>query len=275
MQKEQGELHYEQQTKIDRTVLEVSGVKIGGGHFFFAAGPCAVESEHQVMRVAETVKKAGANFLRGGVFKPRTSPYAFQGMGKDGLVLLQEAKARYELPIVTEFMSTDHLQYADMVDMIQVGARNMQNFEFLKALGELRTPILLKRGFANTVDEMLMAAEYIIAGGNRNIVLCERGIRTFEVATRSTLDLSAVPMLQSKTNLPVIVDPSHAPGISWMVPPLAKAGVAVGADGLIIEVHNEPSKALSDANQQLTCEEFEALAPIIRQYVELEGKQLK
>lgn len=254
------------------TVLEVSGVKIGGGNFFFAAGPCAVESREQLMTVAKAVKEAGANFLRGGVFKPRTSPYAFQGMGVEGLHLLQEARAEFGLPIVTEFMSVEHIQYADMVDMIQVGARNMQNFEFLKELGKIQTPILLKRGFSNTIEEFLMSAEYIMAGGNKNVILCERGIRTFETATRSTLDVSAVPVLQKRSHLPVIIDPSHAPGVSWMVPALSKSAVAVGADGLIIEVHNNPKVAVSDAAQQLTCEEFAELAPIIKQYVELEGK---
>lgn len=257
------------------TVIDVSGVKIGGGNFFFAAGPCSVESREQLMTVARSVKEAGANFLRGGVFKPRTSPYAFQGMGVEGLLLLQEARAEYSLPIVTEFMSVDHIQYADMVDMIQVGARNMQNFEFLKELGKIQTPILLKRGFSNTIEEFLMSAEYIMAGGNKNVILCERGIRTFETATRSTLDVSAVPVLQKLSHLPVIIDPSHAPGVSWMVPSLSKSAVAVGADGLIVEVHNNPKVAVSDAAQQLTCEEFAELAPVIKQYVNLEGKVIK
>lgn len=254
------------------TILDVSGVKVGGGHFFFAAGPCAVESSEQVMEVAKSVKAAGANFLRGGVFKPRTSPYSFQGMGVEGLKILQEARSAYELPIVTEFMSADHIQYADMVDVIQVGARNMQNFEFLKELGKIKTPVLLKRGFANTIEELLMSAEYIMAGGNQNVILCERGIRTFETATRTTLDVSAVPVIHQMSHLPVIVDPSHAPGISWMVPALSKSAVAVGADGLIIEVHNNPKVAVSDAAQQLTCDEFAELAPIIKMYVGLEGK---
>lgn len=256
------------------TILDIEGVKVGGGHFFFAAGPCSVESREQLLTVAKKVKAAGANFLRGGVFKPRTSPYSFQGMGVEGLKLLQEAKAMYDLPIVSEFMSVDHIQYADMVDIIQVGARNMQNFEFLKELGKTQTPILLKRGFSNTLEELLMSAEYIMAGGNQNVILCERGIRTFETATRSTLDLSAVPVLQKMSHLPVIVDPSHAPGVSWMVPALSKSAVAVGSDGLIIEVHNNPQIAVSDAAQQLTCEEFEKLAPIIKQYVELENKEI-
>lgn len=258
--------------KKEDSVIEVAGVKIGGGHFFMAAGPCAVESREQLMTIAQAVKESGANFLRGGVFKPRTSPYAFQGMGYEGLLLLQEARAKFGLPIVTEFMSVDHIQYADMVDIIQVGARNMQNFEFLKELGKINTPILLKRGFSNTIEEFLMAAEYIMAGGNKNVILCERGIRTFETATRSTLDISAVPVLQKLSHLPVVIDPSHAPGVSWMVPSLSKASVAVGADGLIIEVHNNPKVAVSDAAQQLTCEEFADLAPQIRRYVELEGK---
>lgn len=258
----------------ENSIIEAGGVKIGGEHFFMAAGPCSVESEEQLMSVARSVKKAGANFLRGGVFKPRTSPYAFQGMGLEGIKLLQNARSEFNLPIVTEFMSPDHIQYAHMVDMIQVGARNMQNFEFLKELGKINTPVLLKRGFANTIEEFLMSAEYIMAGGNKNVILCERGIRTFETATRSTLDISAVPVLQKASHLPVVIDPSHAPGVSWMVPSLSKAAVAVGANGLIIEVHNNPAVAVSDAAQQLTCEEFDMVMPVIQKYLQMEGKKI-
>lgn len=257
-----------------QNVLDVAGIKIGGDSFFLAAGPCSVESQEQVMRIANSVKESGANFLRGGVFKPRTSPYSFQGLGKAGLDILKEASIRYGLPVVTEFMASDHLQYADMVDIIQVGARNMQNFEFLKELGKIDKPILLKRGFANTIEEFLLAAEYIASGGNEKIILCERGIRTFETKTKTTLDISAVPILQQSSNFPVIVDPSHAPGVAWIVPSLAKAAVAVGANGLIIEVHDNPKHALSDAEQQLTCEEFAQLSSTIKRYLELEKKVL-
>ena len=241
------------------TVVEVGGVKIGGGNFVMIAGPCSVESEEQIVAVAKAVKASGANILRGGAFKPRTSPYAFQGMRAEGLELLREARAATGLPIVTEIMNTEHVPLFADVDMIQVGARNMQNFELLKELGKLQTPVLLKRGLANTIEEFLMSAEYIMAGGNENVVLCERGIRTFETSMRNTLDISAVPMLKSKTHLPVVIDPSHAAGIAWMVEPLAMAAIAAGADGLMIEVHNDPPHAKSDGAQSLTPAQFDAL----------------
>ena len=243
----------------DDTVVSVGDAKFGGGHFAMIAGPCSVESEEQIVYVAKAVKAAGAQLLRGGAFKPRTSPYAFQGMRAEGLELLREARAATGLPIVTEIMNTEHVPLFADVDMIQVGARNMQNFELLKELGKLQTPVLLKRGLANTIEEFLMSAEYIMAGGNENVVLCERGIRTFETSMRNTLDISAVPMLKSKTHLPVVIDPSHAAGIAWMVEPLAMAAIAAGADGLMIEVHNDPPHAKSDGAQSLTPAQFDAL----------------
>ena len=231
-------------------------VKIGGGHFAAIAGPCSVESEEQILEVARAVKAAGASLLRGGAFKPRTSPYDFQGLKADGIDLLLKARKETGLPIVTEIMNAAHLPLFEEVDVIQVGARNMQNFELLKALGRIRKPILLKRGLANTMKELLMSAEYIMAGGNENIILCERGVRTFETYTRNTLDLAAVPMLQELTHLPVVVDPSHATGLSRLVKPMAAAAAACGADGLMIEVHNNPAKALCDGPQSLTPEQF-------------------
>ncbi|MDY2670128.1 MAG: 3-deoxy-7-phosphoheptulonate synthase [Anaerovoracaceae bacterium] len=240
------------------TVVEVApGIKIGGGNFQVIAGPCSVETEAQIIEVAEDVKKSGATLLRGGAFKPRTSPYSFQGLRANGLELLEEAKKATGMPIVTEIMSAAHLPLFKNVDVIQVGARNMQNFELLKALGKQDKPILLKRGLANTIEEWLMSAEYIMSEGNPNIILCERGIRTFETATRNTLDLSAIPVLKEKTHLPVIVDPSHATGVRRYVEPMAIAAAAVGADGLIIEVHNNPQKALCDGAQSLTPEQFD------------------
>ncbi|MBR5228899.1 MAG: 3-deoxy-7-phosphoheptulonate synthase [Firmicutes bacterium] len=239
------------------TVVDIGGIKIGGGNFQVIAGPCSVESEEQIIEVAQAVKASGATLMRGGAFKPRTSPYAFQGLRAGGIDLLLEAKARTGMPIVTEIMSAAHLPFFDEVDVIQVGARNMQNFELLKMLGKQDKPILLKRGLANTIEEWLMSAEYIMAGGNKNVILCERGIRTFETATRNTLDLSAVTVLKEKTHLPVIVDPSHATGIVQYVEPLSIAAVAAGADGLIIEVHNNPQKALCDGPQSLTPAQFD------------------
>ena len=256
------------------TVPSANGdVKIGGSQFQIIAGPCSVESEEQITAIAKEVKKSGANLLRGGAFKPRTSPYAFQGLHDEGLLLL-EAKKETGLPIVTEIMSPAHLNLFEDVDVIQVGARNMQNFELLKELGHCKKPILLKRGLANTLEELLMSAEYIMASGNPNVILCERGIRTFETATRNTLDISAVPMLKSRSHLPVIIDPSHACGIAWMVEPMAKAAAAVGADGLIIEVHNNPPKALCDGKQSITPDAFDKLVQTIRPFVELNGKTL-
>lgn len=224
-----------------------------------------MESEAQICGIAERVKASGAQFLRGGAFKPRTSPYAFQGMKAEGLELLSEAKKKTGLPIVTEIMSIDHLPLFEDVDVIQVGARNMQNFELLKQLGRLRKPILLKRGLANTVEELLMSAEYIMAGGNEQVILCERGIRTYETMTRNTLDISAVPVLKRLSHLPVIVDPSHASGINWLIEPLALAAAAIGADGLIIEVHNDPSHALCDGAQSITPDQFDGLARKVTQ----------
>ena len=241
------------------TVIDVCGRKICGGSFQVIAGPCSIETKEQITEVAEDVKRSGAAFLRGGAFKPRTSPYAFQGLHEQGLDLLLEAKKATGLPVVTEIMSAEHLPLFDDVDIIQVGARNMQNFELLKVLGKIDKPILLKRGLANSLDELLMSAEYIMAGGNEKVILCERGIRTFETSYRNTLDISAIPMLKKKTHLPVIVDPSHAAGIRFMVEPLAMAAIAAGADGLMIEVHNNPEKALCDGAQSLTPEMFDHL----------------
>ena len=238
------------------TVIEIGDVKIGGGNFAIIAGPCSVESEEQLCTIAEKVKEAGTGLLRGGAFKPRTSPYAFQGLRSEGIDLLLKAKEKTGLPIVTEIMDLSHLSLFDEVDVIQVGARNMQNFELLKELGKTNKPILLKRGLSSTLQELLMSAEYIMAGGNEKVILCERGIRTFETATRNTLDISAVPLLRQLTHLPVIVDPSHATGISKLVKPMAVASAAAGADGLMIEVHNDPKNALCDGAQSLTPEQF-------------------
>lgn len=242
------------------SVVDVSGVKVGGGNFAMIAGPCSVESHDQIISIAQDVKAAGANMLRGGAFKPRTSPYDFQGLKADGLELLLEAKKITGLPIVTEIMNANHLPLFENVDLIQVGARNMQNFELLKELGHTNKPILLKRGLANTIKELLMAAEYIMSGGNENIILCERGIRTFETATRNTLDLSAIPVLHELTHLPVVIDPSHATGVARYVKPMAVAAAAAGCDGLIIEVHNDPPHALCDGAQSLRPEQYEDVA---------------
>ncbi|MBQ3011687.1 MAG: 3-deoxy-7-phosphoheptulonate synthase [Oscillospiraceae bacterium] len=245
----------------DDTVVTVTeNVKIGGGHFAIMAGPCSVESEEQIIYCAERVKAAGAKILRGGAFKPRTSPYAFQGMGAEGIRLLLEAKAATGLPIVTELMDSKHLDLFADIDVIQIGARNMQNFELLKEVGRCQKPILLKRGLANTLQEWLMSAEYIMSEGNHNVILCERGIRTYETYTRNTLDLSAVPAVHELSHLPVIVDPSHATGRSGMVHPMAMGAVAVGADGLMIEVHNDPPRAKCDGAQSVTPDAFDKLA---------------
>lgn len=248
----------------DDSIIEADGEKIGHGNFKVIAGPCSVESEEQIIEVAKRVKAAGAKFLRGGAFKPRTSPYAFQGLRAEGLELLQEARKKTGLPIVTEIMSTSHLDLFEDVDIIQVGARNMQNFELLKELGKLDKPILLKRGLANTLSEFLMSAEYIMSGGNEKVILCERGIRTFENFTRNTLDISAIPILKNRSHLPVVVDPSHAAGITWLVEPLSMAAIAAGADGLIIEVHNDPARALSDGAQSITPDQFDIIAKRLR-----------
>ena len=241
------------------TVIEVGSAKIGGGHFVMMAGPCSVESEEQIIEVAKAVKASGAHILRGGAFKPRTSPYAFQGMQGEGINLLLKAKAETGLPIVTEIMNISTLDLFNDIDIIQVGARNMQNFDLLKELGKTDKPILLKRGLANTLQELLMSAEYIMSEGNENVILCERGIRTFETYTRNTLDLSAVSVLHDLSHLPVIVDPSHATGKAKLVPPMAAAATAAGADGLIIEVHNNPACALCDGAQSLTPAQFDEL----------------
>ena len=241
----------------DDSVIDVEGVKIGGGNFAVIAGPCSIESEEQITYCAQRVKDAGASLLRGGAFKPRTSPYDFQGLKAEGIELLKIARQETGLPIVTEIMGTNYLPLFEDVDVIQVGARNMQNFELLKQLGHINKPILLKRGLANTLQELLMSAEYIMAGGNMNVILCERGIRTFETYTRNTLDVSAVPAIKTLSHLPIIVDPSHATGISKLVKPMAFAATAAGADGLIIEVHNDPEHALCDGPQSLTPETFD------------------
>ena len=238
----------------------MGNTQIGGGSLTLMAGPCSVETEEQILAVAHAVKAAGATMLRGGAFKPRTSPYAFQGMRAEGIRLLLEARDKTGLPIVTEIMDADQLPLFEDVDVIQVGARNMQNFELLKKLGHTNKPILLKRGLSSTIEELLMSAEYIMAGGNERVILCERGIRTFETATRNTLDISAVPLLHNLTHLPVVIDPSHATGQSRLVAPLSMAATAAGADGLIIEVHNDPAHAMCDGPQSLTPEAFTTLA---------------
>ena len=248
----------------DDTVVAIGDVKIGGGHFATIAGPCSVESEEQIISVAQAVKASGADILRGGAFKPRTSPYAFQGLKGEGLRLLLEAKKATGLPIITEIMTIATLDLFADVDIIQVGARNMQNFDLLTELGKTRKPILLKRGLANTLQELLMSAEYIMSEGNENVILCERGIRTFETYTRNTLDLSAVPVLHGLTHLPVVVDPSHATGKASLVAPMAAAAVASGADGIMVEVHNNPACALCDGAQSLTPDQFHELAARMR-----------
>ena len=242
------------------TVVTVGNVKIGGGHFATIAGPCSVESEEQIIAVAESVKASGAQILRGGAFKPRTSPYAFQGLKGEGIELLLKAKQATGLPIITEIMTISALDLFRDVDIIQVGARNMQNFDLLKELGKTRKPILLKRGLANTLQELLMSAEYIMSEGNENVILCERGIRSFETYTRNTLDLSAVPVLHNLSHLPVVVDPSHATGKASLVAPMAAAAVAAGADGIMVEVHNNPACALCDGAQSLTPDQFRELS---------------
>ena len=259
----------------DDTVITLpGGQKIGDGSLSLIAGPCSVESERQIVEIAKSVKNSGAQFLRGGAFKPRTSPYAFQGLKAEGLELLREARKVTGLPIVTEIMRVSHIPLFEDVDIIQVGARNMQNFELLKELGRLDKPILLKRGLSSTLEELLMSAEYIMAGGNEKVILCERGIRTYETYTRNTLDISAVPILKKLSPLPVIVDPSHASGISWLVEPLALAAVAAGADGLIIEVHNDPQHALSDGAQSLTPEQFDQVAKHVNAAAKAFGRKV-
>jgi 3-deoxy-7-phosphoheptulonate synthase len=248
------------ETKPDASLVNIGGVKMGGSEVIIIAGPCAVESQEQLLDTASSVKNGGAKILRGGAFKPRSSPYSFQGLGEEGLMLLRSARSETGLPFVTEVMDTRQVaMVAEYADMLQVGSRNMQNYPLLKEVGLTRKPILLKRGMMATVEEFLLAAEYILNQGNDQVILCERGIRTFETSTRNTLDLSAVPMLKSLTHLPVIVDPSHGTGLRWMVPSLAKAAVAVGADGLIIEVHYKPEEAICDGYQSLSTNEFAIL----------------
>ena len=257
------------------SVVDVQGVKIGGGSFSVVAGPCSVESQAQIIAVAEDVKRSGAALLRGGAFKPRTSPYSFQGMGLEGLELLLEAKAATGLPIVTEIMSPRYVEvFEEKVDLVQIGARNMQNFDLLKEVGKMSKPVLLKRGLSSSYEEWIMSAEYIMAGGNENVILCERGIRTFETYTRNTLDVSAIPAIKKMSHLPVIVDPSHSAGMYWMVEPLAMAAIAAGADGLIIEVHNDPPHAKCDGQQSLTPENFGRLMGKVGAMVDLMGKTL-
>ena len=256
------------------TVVRVGGTAFGGGHFGVIAGPCSVESRQQMHTICTQVQAAGAGMLRGGAFKPRTSPYSFQGLQADGLELLLEQGQQLHLPVISEIMTPEHLPLFQPVDVIQVGARNMQNFELLKALGRTQKPVLLKRGLSATLEELVMSAEYILAGGNPNVILCERGIRTFEPSMRNTLDLSAVPMLHHMTHLPVVVDPSHAAGLSWMVEPLAKAALAVGADGLMVEVHSDPAHALSDGAQSLTPQQFRNLMNQLEPAVAFFGKTL-
>ena len=261
--------------KPNDTIVNVDGTLVGGNHLGIMAGPCSAESEEQIIEIAKSIKKSGANFLRGGAFKPRTSPYSFQGLELEGLELLKIAKRETGLPIVTEIMSPKYIdEFVNNVDVIQVGARNMQNFDLLKELGKTNKPILLKRGLSATIEEWLMSAEYIMAGGNENIILCERGIRTYETYTRNTLDLSAIPVIKKLSHLPVIVDPSHAAGYWYLVEPLAKAAIAVGADGLMIEVHNNPQCALSDGQQSLKPELFDKVMKKVKTLAEIEGKVL-
>jgi len=251
------------------TVVTVGEAKIGGGHFGLIAGPCSVESEEQILEIAKRVKASGANMLRGGAFKPRSSPYDFQGLQTEGLQLLSKAKKETGLPVVSEIININHLDLFSDVDVIQVGARNMQNFDLLRELGRSNKPVLLKRGLANTIKELLMSAEYIFAGGNKNVILCERGIRTFETYTRNTLDMSAIPVIQELSHLPVIIDPSHSTGLSRYVKPLSLAAAACGANGLIIEVHNDPANALCDGAQSLTPAQFDDVAIHVRRILEV------
>lgn len=261
--------------KPDDTVVDVKGSIVGGGRLGVMAGPCSVESEEQIVEIAKRVKAAGANFLRGGAFKPRTSPYSFQGLELDGLKLLKTAKQETGLPIVTELMSTDYLDdFVENVDIIQIGTRNAQNFDLLKQVGKTKTPVLLKRGMASTIEEWLMSAEYIMAGGNENVILCERGVRTFETITRNTLDLQAIPVIKRLSHLPIIIDPSHAGGYAYLVEPMAKAAVIAGADGLMIEVHNDPENALSDGQQSLTPDQFDTLMAKVKAVAAIEDKQI-
>ena len=260
----------------ESSIIDVSGVKIGGGNLAMIAGPCSVESYEQVLSIAKDCKASGANLLRGGAFKPRTSPYSFQGLGLEGLDILCAVKEETGLPIVTELMSTDYLDiFNEKVDLIQIGARNMQNFQLLKAVGKMKKPVLLKRGLANTIEEWIMSAEYIMAGGNENVIFCERGIRTFEKYTRNTLDLSVVPIIKQKTHLPIIIDPSHATGDWRLVESMSRAAVAAGADGLIIEVHTDPEHAWSDGAQTLKPDKFRETIDQCRQIAQVLGRGVR
>jgi len=256
----------------DNTIINVGGASIGEGFFTVMAGPCSVESREQITEIARSVKQSGAKILRGGAFKPRTSPYAFQGKQAEGLEMLRLAKQETGLPLVSEIMNQTQIELFEDIDIVQVGARNMQNFDLLKEVGKLKKPVLLKRGLANTIEELLMSAEYIVSSGNDQVILCERGIRTFETMTRNTLDLAAVALLKQKSHLPVIVDPSHASGIRSLVPPLAKAAMAVGADGLIVEAHNNPAKALCDGAQSLDLDQFHSLMDELKKRAVIENK---
>lgn len=257
----------------ENSIIDVNGSKIGGNNFAVIAGPCSVESEKQIVSIAEDVKKSGASFLRGGAYKPRTSPYSFQGLGLDGLELLSIAREKTGLPIVSEIMSPNLIEkFVEHVDIIQIGARNMQNFDLLKEIGKTKKTVLLKRGLSATIEELLMSAEYIMAGGNENVILCERGIRTFENYTRNTLDISSIPVIKKHSHLPIIVDPSHAGGLWWLVEPLAKAAMAVGADGLMIEVHNNPQNAKCDGQQSIKPEKFKLLMDTLREMGKIEKK---
>ena len=257
----------------DDSIIDVSGVKVGGNNLALIAGPCSVESVDQVLEIAKAAKASGANMLRGGAFKPRTSPYSFQGLGLKGLDILCEAKAATGLPIVTELMSAEYLDvFNEKVDLIQIGARNMQNFDLLKQLGQVDRPILLKRGLNATYEEWLMSAEYIMASGNENVILCERGVRTFETYTRNTLDLQSIPVIQKLSHLPIIIDPSHAGGKWWLVEPMAKAAIAAGANGLMIEVHNNPEMALCDGAQSLKPAKYDALLKQVAEIAKVVGK---
>jgi 3-deoxy-7-phosphoheptulonate synthase len=262
-------------TKPEDTIIDVDGVKIGGGHFAVFSGPCSVETEEQLMASAHSVKKSGAQFLRGGAYKPRSSPYSFQGLEEAGLKMLAKARAETGLKIITELTKPSAAKLvAEYADVIQIGARNMQNFPLLKEVGQLRKPVFLKRGLSATLEDLLMSAEYILAGGNTQVMLCERGIRTFENAYRNTLDLNAVPALRGMTHLPIIVDPSHGTGRRDLIGPMAKAGIAAGADGLMIEIHPKPDEAWSDGPQSLTLDTYETLMDSLKAYLKLENKTL-
>lgn len=259
----------------DNSIFDICDRKVGGQDIAIIAGPCSVESEEQIIGIAEDVKASGASFLRGGAYKPRTSPYAFQGLEAEGLELLKRAREKTGLPIVTEIMDPSTLdQFVEDVDIIQVGARNMQNFSLLKELGQTRKPILLKRGLSATIEEWIMSAEYIMAGGNEQVILCERGIRTFENYTRNTLDLSAIPAVKKLTHLPIIIDPSHATGLRYMVDPMCMAAIAAGADGVIIEVHNNPEKALCDGPQSITPQQFTEVVDKMKKYAAIENRRI-